>query len=83
MPGSFIRLEDALGEAEHRFAIHSQRDGMGIAHKEPPRHRLFETPDMLADSRLPQSEAAPGLGKAASFRDGHKGGEQSGVEHAL
>jgi hypothetical protein len=47
---------------------------MGIAYEEPSRRRLFEPPNMLADSRLPQSEAAPGLGEALCFRDGHKGG---------
>jgi hypothetical protein len=67
-----------LGKAEHRFAIRGQRDRMSIAYEEPPRRRLFETPNMLADSRLPQSEAAPGLGEAARFRDGHKGGVRVG-----
>src|SRR5258705_12942261 len=81
MPGALVRLEDALGETEHRLAVRGQGDRMGVAPKEPPRRRLFEAPNMLADRRLAQSEAAPGLGKASGLRHGHKGGQQSRVEH--
>src|SRR6202035_2504127 len=50
--GAFVRLEDALGETEHRLAVRRQRDRMGVAHEEPPRRRLFEAADMLADGRF-------------------------------
>jgi hypothetical protein len=53
---------------------------MRVAHKEPPRRRLFETANMLANRGLPQPQATAGLGEASGLRHGHKAGQQSGVE---
>lgn len=83
LPGAFVGFEDAPGQAEHRLAVRGQRHRMGVAHKEPPRCRLFEPSDMLTDGRLAQPEAAPGLAKARGLGDGHKGGQQRGVEHGI
>jgi hypothetical protein len=56
---------------------------MRVAYEEPPRRRLFETANVLADRGLPQTKATPGLGEASGLRYGHKAGQQSGVEHGL
>ena len=80
-PRPLVRLEDSLGETEHRLTVRGQGDGVGVAHEEPARRRRFETANVLTDRRLPHTETAPGFGEAPGLGDGHKGGQQIGVEH--
>ena len=51
---------------------------MGIADKEPTPGFQFELADVLADSRLAQTETFGGLGEAPGLGDRQKGLKQDG-----
>lgn len=70
--GRAVAVEDLTGEAEHRTAVGSRFDGVGVAHEQSAARRRLEFRDVLTHRGLAQAQASRGRGETAFPLDGQK-----------
>lgn len=63
------------------FAVSCQADAVGVAVQQPTPEDLFQSLQVLADSRLSQTEFLTGEGEAAELGNRHETAQVNEIEH--